>query len=408
MRAYRARVLYDGKGVRRNVYVIVDKDKIIDVTTSKPDCDILECEVITPAFIDGHSHIGMARYGEPISEEESNDTISQILPANNPLNSIYFDDKAFEEAVEHGVLYSIVVPGSGNVIGGQAVLIRNFARNRAEAFIRQIGYKMALGFNPRSTTEWKGTRPSTRMGVYALLESKLEKLKSKLEKFELEKRNKQKKLEKLLKKKRITRRELQEELEFMEKEFLLSLSPAEKHLVSLLKKEKIAKVHVHKEDDVIYLIELKKRFDINVVAEHLCDVYRGQVFSMLARENVHATYGPVDSFPYKVELKHESYKNIKLLVSSKLKYCLMTDHPVVLARNLFLQTRFFLKYGLKEHEAISLLTKNTAEIHGISDILGTVEKNKLASFVLWDGNPFALSSKIAGVVMEGKYRELRE
>ena len=407
MRAYRAKLLYDGNRVRRDVFVIVEKEKIVDVTKEEPDCDVVDCDVITPAFIDAHSHIGMSSYGEPVDEDESNDTVSQILPVNNPLNSIYFDDKAFEEAVEHGVLYSIVVPGSGNVVGGQAVLIRNFARNRAEGFVKQVGYKMALGFNPRSTTDWKGTRPSTRMGVYALLEARLEKLKAKLERFELEKRAKERKLEKLVKKKRISEDEMREELEFMEKEFLLSLSPADKHLISLLRKEKMAKVHVHKEDDVIYLIELRKRFGIRATAEHLCDVHRKQVFNMLARVGIDATYGPVDSFPYKVELKHESYKNVKLLIDSKLRYCLMTDHPVVLARNLFMQGRFFLRYGLKRHEVIAIMTRNAAEIHGI-DELGTVEEGKLASFVIWDGDPFSLDSKVVSVVCEGKHRDIKD
>jgi hypothetical protein len=32
-----------------------------------------------------------------------------------------------------------------------------------------IGIKAALGYNPRSTVEWKGNRPSTRMGAVAML-----------------------------------------------------------------------------------------------------------------------------------------------------------------------------------------------------------------------------------------------
>jgi imidazolonepropionase-like amidohydrolase len=32
-----------------------------------------------------------------------------------------------------------------------------------------VGIKAAMGYNPRSTTKWKGDRPSTRMGAIALL-----------------------------------------------------------------------------------------------------------------------------------------------------------------------------------------------------------------------------------------------
>jgi hypothetical protein len=79
------------------------------------------------------------------------------------------DDSSFTESVESGVLYSTVLPGSGNIIGGKAVLIRNFAKDIGEAYMSDVGIKMALGYNPRSTTEWKGDKPSTRMGAIAML-----------------------------------------------------------------------------------------------------------------------------------------------------------------------------------------------------------------------------------------------
>jgi imidazolonepropionase-like amidohydrolase len=62
-----------------------------------------------------------------------------------------------------------VLPGSGNVIGGKAVLIRNFVQDINQAYIKDIGVKAALGFNPRNTIDWKGNRPSTRMGAVSML-----------------------------------------------------------------------------------------------------------------------------------------------------------------------------------------------------------------------------------------------
>jgi len=76
---------------------------------------------------------------------------------------------SFIESVVSGVLYSTVLPGSGNIIGGKAILIRNFVQDIGQAYIMDIGIKAALGYNPRSTVEWKGNRPSTRMGAVAML-----------------------------------------------------------------------------------------------------------------------------------------------------------------------------------------------------------------------------------------------
>ncbi len=61
----------------------------------------------------------MERQGEPILETETDEHATPFAPLNNPVDSIYFDDRAFADAVDFGVLYSCVVPGSGNIIGGK-------------------------------------------------------------------------------------------------------------------------------------------------------------------------------------------------------------------------------------------------------------------------------------------------
>lgn len=45
---------------------------------------IAEDVVVTPAFIDLHSHIGMVRAGEPADEDESSDHMHPISPLIMP------------------------------------------------------------------------------------------------------------------------------------------------------------------------------------------------------------------------------------------------------------------------------------------------------------------------------------
>ena len=146
-----AETLFDGRKQLKDVSVIVEDDRITDIVKKRLAPDF--SGVVTPAFIDAHSHIGMDRAGEPGQEGEANDYSDQFLPVNDPLDSVYFDDLSFEEAVDFGVLYSCIVPGSGNLLGGRAMVIRNFARHRQQALVRDYGFKMALGYNPRSTRE---------------------------------------------------------------------------------------------------------------------------------------------------------------------------------------------------------------------------------------------------------------
>ena len=91
---------------------------------------------MTPAFIDLYSHIGMVRAGEPADEDEFNDHIESGLPLINARHGICMDDVSFTESVENGVLYSVVLPGSGNIVGGKAVFLRKFEENVEKAFIK--------------------------------------------------------------------------------------------------------------------------------------------------------------------------------------------------------------------------------------------------------------------------------
>ena len=396
----KAKVLYDGKTKDENKTIIVKGTKISEVSSKKVKADYEG--FVTPAFIDAHSHIGMDREGEPWQESELNDHTNQILPLNDPLNSIYFDDRAFVDAVDFGVLYSCVIPGSGNLIGGRAMIIRNYAKNRDKALMKDYGFKMVLGFNPRSTTEWKGERSNTRMGIYALLEKKFDDLLIKKEKALLSKEKKQIELNIKKKDKKLTKKDFEIEKEIIEKEFELEFNSEEKAILELLSGKKIAKVHVHKDDDVLYLIKIVKKYNLNVTADHTGDVFNKEIFDELAKNKIPIVYGPLGSVGYKVELKHAYYQNAGLLMKSKAFYGLMTDHPIIQVTSLRDTLKFFMIQGMSEEDAISLITYKNAKILGIDDILGTIEKGKLASIIVWDKNPLHLGAFPILVLGEGK------
>jgi imidazolonepropionase-like amidohydrolase len=264
-----------------------------------------------------------------------------------------------------------VLPGSGNIISGKAVLIRNFASNIFNAFISDIGIKTALGYNPRSTTKWKGTRPSTRMGSIAILRDNL--LKAKKTMALLEKKKKS----------------------------IEEIDPQTELFIDILKNKYKLMVHVHKEDDVMIMLELIKEFKIEAIANHLCDVHNENIFSQMRLNKVPIIYGPLDSFPYKVELKHESWRNIEKLLRSNSKFAIMTDHPVLLQRNLFYGLRYLLRFGCSRAEAISKITKEPADIIGATNI-GQIKPGFKASVTLWNDDPFLLSSYPKTVFAEGE------
>lgn len=383
MKLVKCNTLFDGTKEKNNCYLGFEGDEIKYVGqdktpklggTAETNNEIIaegNMYAITPGFIDAHSHIGLVRSGEPDREEEANEHFNPIYPLASALHSIYMDDQSFIESVEGGVLYSTVLPGSGNIVGGKAVLIRNFAKDIGEAYMSDIGIKMALGYNPRSTTEWKGDRPSTRMGAIAMLREYL-----------------------------IKATKMQRLIE-MEKKVADEVEPLTEVFMDILSNKYKMMVHLHKEDDAMVLIQLVREFGIKAVANHCADVHREEVFSALKAAAIPVVYGPMDSFPYKVELKHESWRNVEKLIESNAKFSLMSDHPVILQRNLFYTLRHLLRFGMLKADAISKITKEAAEIIGVNGI-GQVKAGYKASFVVWNGDPFSLSSYPVLVIAEGK------
>jgi len=375
MNCVHGNLIYTGRSLVRNAYLLFEGTKITGLSRQRRGHLLGEFAAITPAFVDAHCHIGMHRAGEHSGEAEANEKMDSLLPVPDALDSVQMDDAAFRDAIEMGVLYSCVVPGSGNIIGGHAAVIRNYARDTSAALVARAGIKSAFGYNPMSTVQWQGKRPSTRMGALAILRAKLHDVRQKMEKY------------------RRARGRKREEITFTAEESVLR---------ELLARRQSLRAHVHKIDDIAALLRLADEYRLRVIVEHAMDVHQPEIFRELKQRRIPVIYGPVDAFAYKVELKHENWRNIRLLLESGVRHGLMSDHPVSLQRNLFLQTRWFLRCGASTQAAVELLSRRNAEILGLGHLFGTLERGKWASFVGWNGDPFNLHSHPVAVFAEGE------
>jgi len=375
MNSIYAKTIYTGTSVVQDAHLLFDGARLAGILKAKAGKMLGKFAVLTPAFIDPHSHIGMHRSGEPEAEGESNEHMQPILAISDALDSVQMDDKSFRDAIEMGVLYSCVVPGSGNIIGGLSAIIRHYAKNTTGALIGRAGVKAAFGYNPMSTVAWKGERPSTRMGAIAILRARLDEVRQKVEKH------------------RSATGEKKKEITF---------SAAEMVLRDVLSGTHVLRAHVHKIDDIATMLRIVDEFGLRATVEHAMDVHQPEIFSELKKRRIPVLYGPLDGFAYKVELKHENWRNVRLLVESGVEYGLMTDHPFSLVQQLLHQTRWFTRAGLSKQQAIELVSRKNAELIGIDKMLGTLEKGKWASFVCWNGDPFDLTSYPQAVYGEGR------
>jgi imidazolonepropionase-like amidohydrolase len=118
---------------------------------------------LTPGIIDSHSHIAL--------DDDVNEATSPVTPQMMMIDAFDYQDKAIYRGLAGGVTTSLLLHGSANMIGGQAVVIKHkYGANRDAMLFpgapRSI--KFASGENPKRVYGRKDQLPSTRMGNFAV------------------------------------------------------------------------------------------------------------------------------------------------------------------------------------------------------------------------------------------------
>lgn len=132
--------------------------------------------LLTAGIIDMHSHAGVMSLPMLEGYEDTNEMSDNVTPWARSIDSIYPFDPQFQVIKSGGVTTSLILPGSGNNLGGEAYLIKHAIGKRdgrkeisAEDMLadpeRTWRYmKMACGENAKRSHGAIGKRPFSRMG----------------------------------------------------------------------------------------------------------------------------------------------------------------------------------------------------------------------------------------------------
>ncbi len=123
-----------------------------------------------------------------------------------------------------------------------------------------------------------------------------------------------------------------------------------------------------------------------LLKSHNIPVVLGKTFELPLRDD-----DPYDA-PY--TLPNDFYK-------AGVKICFGT-FDVEFARNVPFEAAQAAAFGLPEDEALKALTINSAEILGAGDRLGSIEKGKIADFILTDGDPLQAKTNIKQMFIAGR------
>ena len=125
---------------------------------------------VTPGLIDVHSHLGVYASPGVKAHSDGNELTNPATPNVWAEHSVWPQDPGFSRALAGGITTLQSLPGSGNLMGGRGVTLKNVYSNSYQGMKfpdAPHGLKMACGENPKRFYGGKGQLPSTRMGNMA-------------------------------------------------------------------------------------------------------------------------------------------------------------------------------------------------------------------------------------------------
>ena len=332
---------------------------------------------ILPGLIEAHSALGLQDPGIGGSDELSNPNEAPLLV----LDGINPFDKRIKYAGQAGITTALVAPGRGNLIGGQAAVIKLlFGKPVSEmALLSPGGVKFSLGEGPKSAYGEKGRLPSTRMGSAYVIRKALVEAQEYLAKgkdYEL-KKNKGKEEEK-------PKRDL-------------ALEP----LARLLDGGMTAFIECYRADDIMTALRIVDEFKLKAV---LIGCTEGaKMAEEIAKRGIPVIAGPLGIGSKRTETEEAALSVPAALAKAGVKVVIHAENALGVGaqEELPLAAALAVKGGLGREQALRAITLTAAEVLGVADRVGSLEPGKDADLVIFNGDPLAYQTRVDKVLING-------
>jgi imidazolonepropionase-like amidohydrolase len=342
-----------------------------------------EGKFVVPGFIDAHTHQGLFDGSIGWAGTDGNEMTNPVTPDMRGIDSFNPDEPSLSEVIKGGVTCINTGPGSGNVISGEAFVVKPIGSGVVDEMVLMApsGLKVAFGENPKRVHGTEKRTPSTRMGVAAVLRKAL-----------VDGQNHMIELEIYLSK-----------VKEAEEKGEIPPNPPKRDLgletiIKVLKREIPIHAHAHRADDIATVIRIANEFNIRVVLIHCTEGHK--ITKFIAKSKFPAVVGPTIFWVSKPETRDRGFKTAVELNKAGVKVALQTDSLTPM--NYFpILPMYAIKEGMSREDALKCVTINPAEILGINDRVGSLEQGKDADIVIWSGDPFEFYSKVEQVFING-------
>ncbi len=358
--------------------LIIDGDKIVavgaagEITVPEGAVEIdAGGKTVMPGLICTHSHIGGIGAA---------DGSSPIQPGVRVYESLNVRDSGFKRALAGGLTTLNIMPGSGHLISGQTIYVKlRFADGPPsridDIFIRDKngapmgGLKMANGTNSIKEGPFPGTRGKSAF---------------------------------LVREQYIKAREYHAKVKRAGDD-AEKLPPRDLHLETLVEAmqgKRIVHHHTHRHDDIMTVLRLSREFGFPVVLHHVSEGWL--VADEIAKAGAPCSMILVDSPGGKLEARYLLMRTGKVLEEAGVRTAFHTDDWITDSRIFFRMAALAVRAGMSRKMALEGLTLAGAEMIGLQDRIGTLEAGKDADFIILDGDPFSVYTKVQETWVEGQ------
>ncbi len=322
---------------------------------------------ITPGFIDLSPRI----HDGDLSVEES----SEIVPTLRAIDSVDLFDERWERLLRSGVTTVLVGPANEDCIGGLASVLKTGGESRLDSRLVRDNTVLTGTFGSQASrgnhavrgrpTDHFSRRPTTRMGTEW-----------------------------------VHRKAFYDTLAAMGDE--ARQFEGWEVLASVLNGELPFFVQASATQDIRTAIYLKEEFHIpGMVLDAAAEAWKEP--DLLVRSGVAVVLPP---FPAQgrtaIDNAFLSWNTGKELVDLGVPVALSSHGAATASAGLGMQAGYAMRGGMSLDEALAAVTITPARLASVDDRVGSLEVGKDADLVLWSGTPFAATSRVIGVVLDGE------
>lgn len=353
--------------------ILVENGKIAAIGENLSAETVIDAagKVVTPGFVDAHSHIGGIADLTPLGED-LNEITNPLTPELDAYYGINPKDKCFGYAIEQGITTSCLIPGSANVVCGWGMAYKSAGEHR---LIKDpVALKAAMGINPKGCYAAKKMAPMTRMAIANLMKKYLRDVKDYMAK------------------------------KAAAGDDATKLPPYDlglEHGIPVIEKKIPLKVHSYMHD-MMTLLEIAKEFDILVTMDHAQGA--SDFADELADPHVKGVvFGPTCEPLFPGEGGKLDYECCKMLDDRGVNVAVMTDGPVTAINMLLYEIGEAVRKGMDPVRALGMVTVNAAKILGIEDRVGSLAVGMDADILVWSALPsMAADAVLERVIIDGK------